>query len=160
MALLLETRKFFHLHLFVILVYFWIVIRLWLVISYKTSASAFYYLYNVRRIRKYLSVKVTESLVHALVTSRIDHCNSLLFGLPDCQLNKLRRVLNAAARLIYMAPKFCHITPILMELHWLPVRWRIDYYKILLITFKAINGLAPLYLSDLFNNYSMNVRWI
>ena len=47
-----------------------------------------------------------------------------------------------------MAPKFCHITPILVELRWLPVRWRIDY-KILLITFKAINGLAPLYLSDL-----------
>ena len=114
----------------------------------KTCASAFYYLYNIRRIRKYLSVKVTESLFHTLVTSRIDHCNSLLFGLPDCRLNKLQRVLTAAARLIYMAPKFCHITPILVELHWLPVRWRIDY-KILLITFKAINGLAPLYLSDL-----------
>ena len=74
------------------------------------ASYTFCYLYNIRRIRKYLSVKVTESLVHPLVTSRIDHCNSLLFGLPDCQLNKLQRVLIAAARLIYMAPKFCHIT--------------------------------------------------
>ena len=53
----------------------------------KTSASAFYYPCNIRRIRKYISVEVIESLLHALVTSCIDHGNSLLFGLPDCQLN-------------------------------------------------------------------------
>ena len=93
MALLLETRTFFHLHLFVILVYFLIVICLWLIISIRHAcASAFYYLCNIRHIRKYISVQVTESLVHALVTSCIDHGNSLLFGLPYCQLNKLQRV--------------------------------------------------------------------
>ena len=56
--------------------------------------------------------------------------------------------MNASARHIYCAPKFCRITPILMELHWLPVRARIEF-KILLITFKVIKGLAPKYLSDL-----------
>ena len=56
--------------------------------------------------------------------------------------------MNASARLIYCVPKFCHITPILKELHWLPVRACIEF-KILLITFKAIKGLAPKYLSDL-----------
>ena len=49
----------------------------------KTCSSAFYYLYNMRRIRKYLSRSVTESLVHAFITSRIDYCDSLLYGLPN-----------------------------------------------------------------------------
>ena len=56
--------------------------------------------------------------------------------------------MNISARLIYCAPKFCHITPILKELHWLPVRARIEF-KILLITFKVIKGAAPKYLVDL-----------
>ena len=56
--------------------------------------------------------------------------------------------MNASARLIYRAPKFCHITPLLTELHWLPVRARI-HYKILLITYKLLHGHAPKYLSDL-----------
>ena len=61
---------------------------------------------------------------------------------------KLQRVMNASARLTYCAHKFCHITPLLAELHWLPVRARI-HYKILLITFKILHGLSPKYLSDL-----------
>ena len=90
----------------------------------------------------------TEQLVQAFITSRLDYCNTLLYGVPDCQIMKLQRVMNASARLIYCAPKFCRITPILMERHWLPVRGRIEF-KILLITFKVIKGLAPKYLSDL-----------
>ena len=114
----------------------------------KVCASSFYHLHNIKRIRKYLSVEATKTLVHALITSRVDYCNSLLFGLPDCQLNKLQRVLNVSARLIYKLPRFCHITPILCDLHWLPIRYRINF-KIILLTFKAIHGLAPKYISDL-----------
>ena len=114
----------------------------------KTCSSAFYYLYNIRHIRKYLSKEHTEQLIHAFVTSRLDYCSGLLYGVPECQIKKLQRVMNASARLIYCVPKFCHITPILKELHWLPVRARIEF-KILFITFKAIKGLAPKYLSDL-----------
>ena len=87
-------------------------------------------------------------LVHAFITSRVDYCNSLLYGLPNYQLNKLQRVLNASARLVCNAPRFCHISPLLRGLHWLPVKARIQF-KILLITFKAIHGLAPKYLHDL-----------
>ena len=86
--------------------------------------------------------------VHAFITSRLDYCIGLLFGLPKAQIAKLQRFKNAAARLILGIGKFSHITPSLHELHWLPVSLRIDY-KILLLTFKCIYGLAPTYLSDL-----------
>ena len=93
----------------------------------KTCSSAFYYLYNIRHVRKYLSRESTEKLVHAFIISRLDYCNSLLYGIAEYQTMKLQRVMNASARLIYRAHKFCHITPLLAELHWLPVRSRIHY---------------------------------
>ena len=82
------------------------------------------------------------------VTSRVDYSKSLYYGLPDYQLHKLQRVLNSSARLVLSAPRFCHITPLLRELHWLPIRSRVEL-KLLLITFKLLKGLAPLYLSEL-----------
>ena len=95
----------------------------------KTCSSAFYYLYNIRHIRKYLSRESTEKLVHAFISSRLDYCNSLLYGIPEYQTRKLQRVMNASARLIYRAPMFCQITPLLAEIHWLPVRARIHSLK-------------------------------
>ena len=71
----------------------------------------------------------------------------MLFGLPDNVLCKLQSVLNAAARLVSGTSKFDHITPVLKDLHWLPIKQRIKYKTILLV-FKALNGLAPSYLSD------------
>ena len=114
----------------------------------KLCASSFYYIYNIRRIRKYLPRQSTEILVHAFIKSRLDYCNGLLYGLPDCLLNKLQRVQNACARLIFREQKFCHVTPLIYELHWLPIKYRIEF-KILLITFKILNFLAPTYLSSL-----------
>ena len=87
-------------------------------------------------------------VVHAFVTSRIDYCNGLLYGLPNCEIIKLQRVQNAAARLLTSSSKYSHITPVLKELHWLPVRFRI-HFKILLLTFKALNGIALDYIKEL-----------
>ena len=112
----------------------------------KACNAAFYHLHNLRRIKKYLSRDSLITLVHAFITSRLDYCNGLLFGLPKAQIAKLQRVQNAAARLILGIGKFWHIAPALYELHWLPVSLRIDY-NILLLTFKCIYGLAPTYLS-------------
>ena len=114
----------------------------------KLCSVAFYHLCNIRRIRKYLSQETAGTLVHAFITSRIDYCNSLLYGLPSNQLAKIQRVLNASARLVCNAPRFCHITPIMCDLHWLPIRARINF-KVLLLTFKALHGLAPQYLQSL-----------
>ena len=109
----------------------------------KTCNSAFYYLYNLRCIRKYLSKDNTKTLIHAFISSRVDNYgNSLLYGLPEYQLNKLQGVQNMCARLICNESKYCHITPLLVDLHWLPVKFRIEF-KILLIVFKIFEGLAP-----------------
>ena len=69
----------------------------------KICSSAFYYLYIIRHIRKYLSRSSSETLIHAFITSRLDYCNSVLYGLPKYQLSKLQRVMNASARLVYCA---------------------------------------------------------
>ena len=114
----------------------------------KLCSAAFYHLHNIRSIRKYLSRESAETLVHAFVTSRLDYCNSLLYGLPSSQLAKVQRVQNAAARVVCRLPKFCRITPVLQELHWLPIKFRIQF-KILVITFKAIHGMAPDYICNL-----------
>ena len=114
----------------------------------KVWSSGFYYLPNLRRIRRYLSQDCLVTLIHAFVTSRLDYCNSLMYGLPQCQISKLQRVQNAAARIALDLCKFCHITPALRQLHWLPVVKRIQF-KILPLTFKAIHGLSPPYISEL-----------
>ena len=114
----------------------------------KICSKSFGGLYNIRQNRKFLSTKTTKTLVHAFVTSHLDHCNSLLFGLPQCQLDHLQRVLNAAAGVICLKPKFNHITPVLVQLHWLPVKFRIEF-KIALFVYKALHGMAPPYLAEL-----------
>ena len=114
----------------------------------KMCSAAFYHLHNISRIRKFLSLEDAKTLVHAFVTSRVDYCNSLLYCIPASHLNKVQRVLNAAARLVCRAPRYCRITPLMRELHWLPIRQRI-HFKMLLFTFKAIHGIVPLYIQDL-----------
>ena len=73
-------------------------------------------------------------------------------GLPDKEINKLQHVQNAAARLVAGAKKQEHITPVSQTLHWLPIRARIDF-RILLITYKALNNQAPIYISELITPY-------
>ena len=114
----------------------------------KVCSKAFYSLYNLRQVRKYLSDDTSKILVHSLVTCHLDYCNALLHDIPQHQQQRLQKVLNAAARFVYQLPKFCHITPVLKDLHWLPVKYRI-MFKIILLVFKTLHGLAPTYLQDL-----------
>ena len=83
----------------------------------KSCGTAFCYLHNISRITKFPSLEDSKTLVHAFVTSRVDYCNSLLYGTPASHLNKVQRVLNAAARLVCRAPRYCRITPLMRELH-------------------------------------------
>ena len=85
---------------------------------------------------------------HFLFPSSSSTINSILYGLPAYQIAKLQKAQNTAARLVYMTPNFTHISPYLKELHWLPVKFRIEL-KITILTFQAIHGLAPKYLREL-----------
>jgi hypothetical protein len=114
--------------------------------------AANFALYKIGQIRKYLDHATAEKLVHAFITSRLDCCNSVLFGLPDCEIAKLQQVQNTAARMVSLKRKHDHITPVLRQLHWLPVRKRV-MFKVLLLTYKALHGLAPNYISDLIAEY-------
>ena len=83
-----------------------------------------------------------KRIVNAFVISRIDYCNSILYGLPTAEHEKQQRVQNIAARLITGSGRRDHITPVLKNLHWLPIKSRITF-KILLLTYKILNGQSP-----------------
>ena len=108
------------------------------------------------QLRKIAAIKpfLTQTLIHSLMTSRLDFCNSILAGLPSSSLTRLHAVQNAAARLLMKKKCFDHITPILTELHWLPVRKRIQF-KVLLLTFKALHDRSPGYHPSLKNANSV-----
>ena len=116
-------------------------------ITQLCKASQFQ-LCNLYRIRDYFDKTSLEILLHAFVTSRLDYCNSLLVGSPLCDTRKLQLVQNSAARLLLRCKKSDHITPILHDLHWLPIQFRIQF-KILLLTYKALHHLSPPYISSL-----------
>ena len=110
--------------------------------------NAWHHLRYLGQIRQYLDTNSAKTLMHSYVSSRLDTFNSLLYGIPKHELDKIQRVQNAAARVVSLTRKHEHITPVLMSLHWLPIAQRMDY-KILMFTYKALHGLAPQYLTDL-----------
>ena len=85
--------------------------------------------------------------------SRLDLCNSLLYGCPQYLINRLQKVQNNAARLILKVPNTDHITPHLQTLHWLPVNAKIQY-KMCSLCFSAINSSGPQYLANLLKIYA------
>lgn len=114
----------------------------------KLCQTAYFHLHRINSIRDCLNQQAAERLVLSLVTARLDYGNGLLIGLPGQLLDKLQRVQNSAARIVTRTGRYEHITPVLKKLHWLPVRYRIQY-KVLLLTFRALHGEAPVYISDL-----------
>ena len=117
-----------------------------------TIKSCYAQIRSISKIRKYLLPDSIKSLIHAFVTSRLDTMNSLLYDIPDCLLKKLQKVQHNAARLIVRPKKSSHITPILKDLHWLPIKSRVQY-KIILHVFKCLRGQGPAYLTSLLEEY-------
>ena len=115
--------------------------------------SAYLELRKISSVRHLLSAEATTTLVCAFIFSKLDHCNSLLAGLPKHLTHRLQRIQNNAARLVCKSSKFEHVSPLLHSLHWLPISDRIDY-KISSLTHSAICGTGPEYLSELDQIYS------
>ena len=100
----------------------------------QTAKSCYYQLRNIGQIRSSITEGACRTLVHALVTSRLDYGNGLLYGIPQATLQRLQRIQNCAARLIIRTPKYEHITPVLRRLYLLPVRQR-TLFKLLVLTY-------------------------
>uniref|UniRef100_A0A672ZLQ3 Reverse transcriptase domain-containing protein n=1 Tax=Sphaeramia orbicularis TaxID=375764 RepID=A0A672ZLQ3_9TELE len=118
----------------------------------SVTRSCRFTLFNLRKIRPYLTEQATQLLVQTMVISRLEYCNALLTGLPACVVKPLQMVQNAAVRLVFNQPKRAHVTPLLIELHWLPIAARIKF-KSLILAYRILRGSAPVYLGALIKAY-------
>ena len=107
-------------------------------------------LYSIRPLQ---NLKTSVLLANALVSSRLDYCNSLFLSLRDFELRRLQLVQISLCRAVTLSSKFSHITPQLKKLHWPPVRYRV-IFKIGLITYKILNQGQPVYLRELIHPYT------
>ena len=87
--------------------------------------SYFYHMRDLQCIRRHLDLDSAKLLATALMSSRLDYCNSLLYGIADIDLTRLQHVQNQLARLVTKSPPFTRSIPLLRSLHWLPIRFRI-----------------------------------
>jgi len=113
----------------------------------KTVSGCFAMLRQIRSIRRSVTRPVLQSLIVSLVLTKLDYGCTTLAGLPDTQLRRLQAVQHAAARLIFHARKYDHVTPLLQQLHWLPVQQRIEF-RLATLVFRCLHGTAPRYLAD------------
>ena len=120
--------------------------------------SSFLSLRRIGSIRPYLTEKATACLINSVVTSRLDFCNWTLTGITSDQINRLQRVQICSARLIVKKRKHEHISPILTELHWLPLEFRIQY-KLAVLAFRHFKGTLPPYLSSVLHIYQPPLRF-
>ena len=104
-------------------------------------------IHNIGQIKKYLSVEDLRTTVQSLIVSKLDNCNSLLYGVTEYEISRLQKLQNSCARLIYGKKKNESVSTLLKELHWLHVKPRI-YFKILLFVFKSFKGMTPVYIND------------
>ena len=106
-------------------------------------------------MKPFLSVSHVTTLVQALVISSLDYCNVLYHGIEQTKLDQLQSIQNRACRIIFGLKRDVDVDSYLMKLHWLKIRERI-IFKMLLLVYKSLIGLAPGYLAELltYNNIS------
>ena len=102
----------------------------------------------LRHVRPLLSKSIANTVACSIVTTRLDYCNSLLYGTSKSNLVKLQRIQNTLARVVAGTQKREHVTPVLKDLHWLPIEQRINY-KIAVITRNILQEKQPAYLSEI-----------
>ena len=122
-------------------------------------SSCFYHMHDLWRICRHLDLDSAKLLATALVTSRLDYCNSFLYGIADIDLTRLQRVQNQLARLVTKSPLFTRSLPLLRSLHWSPIRLGI-LFKINLLTYKTLHEKQPVYLHSMLatSNPSCSLR--
>ena len=121
--------------------------------------SAILNIRNIASIRRYINLDTAKLLATSLVLTHLDYSNSILSGLPHKSIARMQRLQNWAAKVVLLRDKYSSSENALIQLHWLPVKERIDY-KILTIIFKCLNKMAPQYLSAKIKvkTYTRNTR--
>ena len=114
--------------------------------------ASYFHIRALRHVRESLPDNVAKTVACSIVGSRIDYCNALLVGMSDSNFKKLQRVQNTLARVLLRLSRSDHITPALIELHWLPVKYRVTF-KLATLTFKTLQSGQPTYLRDLVQIY-------
>jgi hypothetical protein len=123
----------------------------------SVTRSCFYQLRQIRAIRRFLTDEAIITLIVALVSSRIDYCNSIYFGSTDFVFSKLQSVMNAAARLVTGTRRCDHISQVLKDLHWLKARERVTF-KLATLVFDCLHDRRPIYLREKLTRTSSNLR--
>jgi hypothetical protein len=118
--------------------------------------SCHYHIRDIRRIRHLISLPTATTLANSLVSSKLDYCNSLYYGITGANIAKLQKVQNSLARAITFTSKRQHIKPILKELHWLPIKERIDF-KVCFLTYKTLLNQQPTYLYEALSHPSHSI---
>jgi len=99
------------------------------------SKSRYFHIRALRCICPYLDFRTASIIATSIVHSKLDYCNSLYFNLPNSQIHRLQQIQNSLARTVVKSPRFSHITPVIKSLHWLKVKERIEYYKLLSLNY-------------------------
>ena len=115
----------------------------------RLAGKCFYHLRQLRTVRRTRTTDAAKTLVHAFITSRVDYCNSEFVNASVVHVYPLQWVLHAAARVITRKRKYDHISATIRDqLHWLPVKQRIDH-KLCTLIYKCLRNVAPVYLRDM-----------
>ena len=114
--------------------------------------SSFYNIQALRHIWHTLDTNTASIIAHALVSSRLDYANSVLYGAPNYSVLKLQRIQNTLARIVLLSNRFTHSDSLLQQLHWLPIHTRIRF-KLATITYNALSTSSPHYLASQLSLY-------
>ncbi len=118
------------------------------------NRSAYPQLKNLRAIKPFLDMEAANTAAHAFVSYRLDPGNSILYGIAQYQLQRIQRTQNTAASIITNTMRYENTTPVLRQLHWLPIQKQIEF-KVLCLTYKAFHNMAPLYLTQFLSQKKM-----
>ena len=113
----------------------------------KVCSTAYLMLKKLNRVKHFIDIDTRSILSQALVMSKVDYCNSLFIGAPQKELQRLQSIQNMCARFVSGLKKYDHISPTLRSFHWLKIQYRVQY-KILVMVFKCLTGMAPEYLTE------------
>ncbi len=108
----------------------------------QSTGQLTFQLKNLKPIKIFLDTKAANTAAHEFVSSCLDAGNSILYGIAQGQPQCIQRTQNTATARWYE-----HITPVLRQLHWMPIQDQIEF-NVLCLTYKALHNIAPLYLTQ------------